>query len=136
MLACASKTTKLHATMYLSNIYMCRDYLQYQKQTICVITTCVCTIRTCVYTTVCEYQNYTDQCTMFKYQRKLYIASRAVCEFYTMHNIMFNKPCSTIQQLVACWRILRPCKYTVYSSVVRVPNQRASIMCTQLSTLS
>jgi len=66
------KVTCNYVTIYLSYVYMCRDYLQSQKQTICVITTCVCTIRTCICTTVCEYQNYTDQCTMFKYQGKLH----------------------------------------------------------------
>ena len=36
------KVTCNYVKMYLSYVYMCRDYLQCQKQTIRVITACVC----------------------------------------------------------------------------------------------
>ena len=38
-------------------LHMCKDYLQWQKQTICVITSCVCTIHYHIYisTAVCKY---------------------------------------------------------------------------------
>ena len=73
VLAFANKTTKLHVRNYVtmrivhaSNnytivpflyVYMCRDYLQCQKQTICIITTCVCTIHYHIYISiaVCKY---------------------------------------------------------------------------------
>jgi len=79
------KVTRNYVTMYLSYIYMYRDYLQGQKQTICVITTCVCTI----HAFALPYANIKIilQCLNIK---ESYIASRAVCEFYTMHNMMFN----------------------------------------------
>ena len=71
--------------MYLSYVYM---YNAMQKQIFCVITTCVCTI----HAFALPYANtkiilISVQCLNIK---ESYIASRAVCEFYTMHNMMFN----------------------------------------------
>jgi len=127
-----NKITCNYVAMYLSHVYMCRDYLKCQKQTICVITTCVCT--THAFALLYANTLISLQCLNIK---KSCIASRAVCEFYTLHNMMFNTLrnmylgvlYSRLMQLVARWRILRPCKYTVCSHVVQVPNRRASIMC-------
>ena len=135
------KVTCNYVSMYLSYVYMCRDYLQAKADNLCHYHH----YHLCIYHT-CMYANtkiilISVQCLNIK---ESYIASRAVCEFYTMHNMMFNTQhnmylavlYSRLMQLMARWRILRPCKYTVYSHVVQVPNQCASIMCTQFSTLS
>jgi len=68
---------------------MCRDYLQCQKQTICVIPLVYVPY---VLAFALLYVNtkiilISVQCLNIK---ESYIASRAVCEIYTMHNMMFN----------------------------------------------
>ena len=137
-LKCASickqndKVTYNYVTMYLSYVYMCRDYLQCQKQTICVITTCVCTI----HAFALLYANTKIILISVQCFKESYIVSRAVCEFY-VHNMMFNT--RTLQYYTADW-----CNSWhagefwdhAYSHVVQVPNQCASIMCMQFSTLS
>ena len=63
VLACVNKTTKLH-----------------------VITTCACTI----HAFALLYANTKIILISVQCLKESYIASRAVCEFYTMHNMMFN----------------------------------------------
>ena len=62
-----------YVTMYFSYVYVCRDYLQCQKKTICVITTCAIHAFALLY----EIILISVQCLNVK---ESYIASRAVCE--------------------------------------------------------